>query len=113
MTGYLGAFFCVLAMAIGQILFKLSSIHLKTSGSFCDLKFLGALFFALLLYGITSIAWVWILQKVDLGRIYPIMALAFILVPLGSYFVFGEKFGTQYFLGVLLIVAGVVISIRS
>ena len=41
------------------------------------------------------------------------MALAFILVPLGSYFIFGEKFQLQYYLGVLIIITGIVITLKA
>lgn len=113
MTTYFVALLCVLGLSVGQILFKLSSSFLTKSGSLFDAKVLLSLFLALSLYGITSIAWIWILQKIDLGRIYPIMALAFILVPIGSYFAFDERFSMQYFIGVLLISIGIVITIRS
>src|SRR5690606_41278160 len=63
----------------------------------------GALLAAMMLYGITSVGWVWVLQRIELGRVYPLMALAFVLVPVASHFVFGERFQTQYFIGVALI----------
>ena len=65
------------------------------------------------IYGLTSIAWVYILRNIELGRIYPVMALAFIFVPLGSYFVFGERFNSQYAIGLILIVLGIVVVTRS
>ena len=65
------------------------------------------------LYAITSIAWVWVLQKTDLGRVYPLMALAFILVPLSSHMVFGERFPAHYWVGVALIAVGIVIAVRA
>jgi len=36
--------------------------------------------------------------------------LAFVIVPIASYFMFGERFNAQYFLGVALIMVGIVIS---
>jgi drug/metabolite transporter (DMT)-like permease len=58
-------------------------------------------------------AWIWVLQKADLGRIYPLMALAFVIVPIGSHLVFGERFPPQYFVGVALIMIGIVVTVRS
>jgi drug/metabolite transporter (DMT)-like permease len=107
------AVLCVIGLAIGQILFKVSSISLSETGSFFSPKTAVTLFAAMLLYAITSIAWVWVLQKVELGRIYPLMALAFILVPLGSHWFLGERFQPQYFIGVALIMIGIVIAIRA
>lgn len=110
---FLIAILCVIGIAIGQILFKLCAQSLHQTGSFFDIKTLTLLFSAFALYGLTTIAWVWVLQKAELGRIYPLMAMAFILVPVGSHFFLGERFNSQYFIGVALIAAGIVIAVRS
>jgi drug/metabolite transporter (DMT)-like permease len=110
---YVTAVLCVVGLAIGQVLFKVSAVSLSETGSFFSPKTAVTLFSAMALYAITSIAWVWVLQKVELGKVYPLMALAFILVPLGSHFIFGERFQPQYFAGVALIVIGIVIAVRS
>ena len=110
---YFIALICVLGIAIGQILFKLSAASLHRTGNFFDPNTLLTLFSAFALYGITTIGWVWVLQKVELGKVYPLMALAFVLVPVGSYFIFGERFQPQYFIGVILIMLGILVAIRS
>jgi drug/metabolite transporter (DMT)-like permease len=107
------AFLCVIGMAVGQVLFKVSATSLTQTGSFFAFKTASTLIAAMTLYAITSIAWVWVLQKVELGRVYPLMALAFILVPLGSHFVFGERFQPQYFVGIALIMIGIVVAVKS
>lgn len=107
------ALLCVLGLAIGQILFKVSATSLSDTGSFLAFKTATTLIAAMALYGITSIAWVWVLQKVELGRVYPLMALAFVLVPVGSHFVFGERFQPQYFVGVALIMIGIIVAVRA
>lgn len=112
MITYVVALLCVIGLAAGQILFKMSSAGLAESGLF-SLKAAVPLIAAMALYGTTSLAWVWALQRIELGRIYPIMALAFVLVPLGSHLIFGERFQTQYFVGVALIVAGIVIAVKA
>jgi len=113
MITYTVAILCVIGLAGGQILFKISATALTESGSFFTIKTSTALFAAMCLYGITSVAWVWVLQKVELGKVYPMMALAFVLVPLGCHLVFGERFQTQYFVGVAMIMAGILISVKS
>ena len=107
------AILCVVGLAIGQILFKLSATSWSETGSFFALKTAATLFAAMSLYAVISIAWVWVLQKSELGRVYPLMALAFVLVPLGSHFIFGERFQPQYFVGVTLIVIGIVVAVRA
>jgi drug/metabolite transporter (DMT)-like permease len=113
MITYVVAILCVVGLAIGQILFKLSATALVESGSIFALKPASTLLAAICLYGITSVAWVLVLQHVELGRVYPLMALAFVLVPIGSYVVFGERFSPQYFVGVVIIMAGIVVTIKS
>lgn len=104
------AILCVVGLAIGQILFKASAISLSQTGSFFSTRTLSTLISAMFLYGITSIVWVWLLQKTELGRVYPFMALAFVLVPMGSHFFFGEQFDLRYVFGVVLIVAGIIVA---
>lgn len=107
------AVFCVLGIVVGQLLFKMGANAWASSGSFFALKTLTVLAAAMTLYGLTSLAWVWVLQKADLGKVYPYMALAFILVPLGSYLLFTEKFQPQYLFGVILIATGILLTMRS
>ncbi len=107
---YIVALICVLGIAAGQLLFKLSAMAFHRSGDFLNPGALTYFVIALALYGITTLGWVWLLQKAELGKIYPLMALAFVIVPIASYFMFGERFNAQYFLGVALIMVGIVIS---
>jgi len=110
---YIVALLCVLGIAAGQILFKISANGLLQSGSFFSVKPMAALSAAICLYGLTTLAWVWVLQRVELGRIYPLMALAFVLVPIGSHFLFGERFQTQYMIGVALIIVGILVATKA
>lgn len=110
---YIVAIFCVIGIAVGQILFKMTSSILHKTGSFFSIETLLYLLSALSLYGITTIAWIWVLQKIDLGKAYPLMALAFILVPIGSFIFFNEKFTPQYFVGIFFIMIGIILAVRS
>jgi drug/metabolite transporter (DMT)-like permease len=110
---YIVAIICVFVIALGQILFKLSADSWRHTGTIFDPKTILMLFVAFAFYGLSSIAWVWLLQKIELGRVYPLMALAFILVPIGSYLFFDERFQPQYFLGVAFIVVGIVITMKA
>ena len=103
---YFLSFICVLALSIGQIIFKLSAIESKVSGSFFTVKFFYLVSAAFLIYGLATFLWIWILQKIDLGKLYPINALAFVFVPIASHFIFGEIFKIEYWIGVFFIVVG-------
>lgn len=110
---YFIALLCVIGIASGQILFKLSAASLAKTNSFLAPQTASLLAASLALYGVTTIAWIWVLQKSELGRIYPLMALAFVIVPLGSHIFFGERFPPMYFVGVAMIMAGIVITVRA
>ena len=110
---YFVAVACVVSIAIGQVLFKLSAASLHRSRSIFDINTMVLLVAAFALYGVTTLAWVWVLQRMDLGRAYPLTALAFVLVPIGGYLFLGERFGLQYLFGVALIVAGIIVTTRA
>ncbi len=99
----------VVTIAIGQVLFKYAANSIKSADYIWQIPVLMPLFVAFAIYGLSTLAWVWILQSVELSRAYPFMALAFLLVPAASYIVFGERLDARYALGILLIVGGVVL----
>lgn len=107
------ALLCVCGIAAGQILFKLGANALTANGGKLLSTGGAVVTGALVLYGITTIAWIWVLQRSELGKTYPLMALAFILVPLASHFIFGESFTWRYALGCALLVAGIVLTSSS
>ena len=106
---YLVAFACVVGLALGQILFKMAANALQ-GGGIWQPQVLVCLCLAFALYGLTSLAWVWVLRDLALSRVYPLMALAFVMVPLGAWLQFGETLDARYFMGMALIVAGVVLT---
>jgi drug/metabolite transporter (DMT)-like permease len=110
---YLVAILCVFGMAAGQLLFKLAAASLNRTGRVLDPGTFLTLGSAFLLYAVITLAWVWVLQRIELGRAYPLMALSYLLVPIGSYLVFGERFLPQYFVGIALIVIGIIVAVRA
>lgn len=106
---------CVVMIAAGQLLFKLSTNAMKAPGlaGLLNPRALVLLFVALAVYGAATLAWIWILRQAPLSRIYPFMALAFVLVPLGSRVFLGEPLAPQYWAGVGLLVAGLVLIGRT
>ncbi len=103
------AIFCVIFLAVGQILFKFCAQALSLHGLWHSTTII---FFctAIFIYGITTLAWIWVLSTADLGRVYPLTALGFVFVPLACYFLFREQYSLSYLLGVVLIIAGVVLT---
>ena len=109
---YAVALACVLGLAVGQVLFRSSALAMNQAGTVLDLRALAILGTAVAVYGITTLGWVWVLRQEELGRVYPLMALAFILVPVASHFVFGEAFSPTDCVGIGLVVVGLVVALR-
>jgi multidrug transporter EmrE-like cation transporter len=62
---------------------------------------------------VASITWMLALTKLPLSHAYPMMALTFVLVVLGSTIVFREPLSVLRMAGLLLIVAGIVVGSRG
>ncbi len=110
---YFLLFLCVIGLSIGQVLFKKSANILKTLDAPWKILFEISFISALAVYGVTTLMWVWALQHVSLSRAYMIMALAFVIVPTLGHYVFDEPLTMRFGLGVLLIISGVVLTIRT
>jgi drug/metabolite transporter (DMT)-like permease len=106
--------FCVLALAVGQLLFKMSARNLVMGDHALDLLGLARdpwFLFALSLYALATLLWIWLLRKVPLVVAYPFFALSFVVVPFLSRAFLGEQVGLTYWAGVFLIMSGIVITI--
>lgn len=103
------ALLCVTGIAAGQVLFKLCAKAYQAHG-LSSSQTLPLFLAAITLYGVTTLAWIWVLSRAELGKVYPLMALAFVLVPLASHFLFAEQFSLVYVAGILLIVIGIVLT---
>lgn len=112
-TAYILVFVCVLALAAGQLIFKYvgSRVSSLAPAELLSQPDVALIFGAgVALYGVTTILWVLALRDLPLSRAYLFVALAFVIVPVGAWLVLGEKLTLNYFIGVALIVSGIVIS---
>jgi len=106
---------CVLGISIGQILFKLASGFFPQSLAFNDLlSFVLNKYFlsALAIYGLATILWIYALKLVPLNVAYPLMSLAFVIVPILSYFFLREVIEYKTLLGTLVIILGLLITVK-
>jgi drug/metabolite transporter (DMT)-like permease len=103
----------VAMVSTGQILFKLAAVRISASGGQLTRPALGVVALSLALYGIATLGWIWVLQWYPLSRIYPLMALSFILVPLGGVLIFGERLTLSYFVGAALLLFGLFVIVGS
>jgi undecaprenyl phosphate-alpha-L-ara4N flippase subunit ArnE len=97
----------------GQLLFKVSADAISADNDpvaiALKLSSTPAMWGALVLYGVTIVAWVWVLRTIPLSIAYSAVALVFVLVPLLASAVFGEKLSAQFLVGSALIAGGVLI----
>ena len=103
----------VLALSIGQILFKLAARGLEGTGSLMSqIVSNHYLWIALTVYAVATIFWIGLLRQIPLHIAYPFVALAFLFVPVLGHWILDEPLRWQSLLGALVIVMGVWISVR-
>lgn len=99
-------------LAVGQLLFKLSAQNLGSNAAPAGLlSLLGSVPFlsALVIYGLATLAWVYLLSQVPLSRAYPFMALSFVFTPILAHLVLHEALDVKFFAGTALLVLGVAV----
>lgn len=103
----------VAMICAGQILFKLVGQKLAAGAPVLSGPVLGTMAVALVIYGTATLLWVYVLKTVPLTKAYPFMALSFVAVPALSVALLSERVTPQYAVGSILIVAGVIITVRA
>jgi drug/metabolite transporter (DMT)-like permease len=70
-------------------------------------------FSGLVVYGLSTIAWLWVLSKVDLSIAYPFLGISFIFTLLFGVFLLDEELSTYKLAGTFMIVVGCFLVARS
>lgn len=109
LTVHLSAVLCVGMIAAGQVLFKFAARALHASGTFVDRDVLLITGVAMIVYAVATVVWIILLQTMPLGRLYPYMALSFVLVAFAGWLVFDESVAFGQIAGLVLIVIGLVV----
>ena len=98
-------------IAAGQVLFKLASER-TGAANLSGLIGLAAnpyLLVALLIYGLGTVIWIYVLKSVPLNFAYPFMALTFCVVPLLAMYFLGEPLTWKTGFGTALIMVGLLV----
>ena len=98
-------------LGIGQVLFKYAATSIDFGDPRSFLSF--PLAAALLVYGVATVAWLAVLARVPLSIAFPFYGLAFLLVPLLSVLILGERFRWSTVIGGMVIILGIIISSRQ
>jgi drug/metabolite transporter (DMT)-like permease len=100
----------VMFSATGQLLLKSGARHLTGLG---HLEFLLAaarnpyVLSGLLAWAASTICWLFVLRVTPLSRAYLLSSLTYVLIPLASVYVFGERLRPLHAVGMVLILIGV------
>lgn len=97
-------------LAGGQVLFKkvaLAIAGLAPAEALLVVVRSPMLYGALALYGLATLIWIWILTRVPLSQAYPWVAVGTAVVPFLGWYLFGERIGPVFWLGVALIIIGI------
>ena len=100
-------------LAIGQVLFKKAGLAMRGVPARDGLLAVArepALYGALALYGGAVLLWIWILSRVPLSQAYPWVALGVAIVPFLGRCLYGERLAPVFWVGVALIMAGIIIT---
>jgi drug/metabolite transporter (DMT)-like permease len=114
----------ILLFAIGITMGSLGSICLKVGGSQLPhfsptwgyvAKFFGNPYVlgGFVLYFLPALIWIYLLGKYPISFVQPILALTYVLTPVLAIFLLNEKVPTVRWLGIAVIIIGVVIVSRS
>lgn len=99
-----------LLIAIGQVLFKMTSERLVAENApFHTVLFNPVFILALTIYGGATLLWIYVLKLVPLSHAYSFMALTFVIVPLLAALWLGESVSLKYAFGAALIIAGLMV----
>jgi len=64
-------------------------------------------------YGLSVVVWIVGLSRLPVSQAYPVLSLGYIVTALLAWFVLGESVGLERWIGILLILVGVVFISRS
>ncbi len=115
-------FFGIMGSAIGGVLLKLGATKIgqpEISSLEQLFDFLIKLFtsyqvlIGIFLYFLSAVAWAYLLTKLDLSFVQPILALTYVVTPILAIFIIGENVSLMRWLGILVIVVGVFIVART
>ena len=103
----------VVALATGQVMFKQLGLAIRGQPALDGMLMLlrhPRLYVVLTIYGFATALWIWILSRVPLMQAYPWMALCMAAIPLLGWYFFAERVGPVFWLGLVLILAGMMLT---
>lgn len=101
----------VAGLSIGQVLFKMAANRMHQEEPLWRLIATNThLWWALLVYGASTVLWIAVLREVPLRLAYPFVGSAFFIVPLLAHFFLDESLQWQSIAGGILIIIGIAVA---
>lgn len=106
---------CAFLISVGQVFWKLALIREQITFSkyfawkeLKNLAFSPYMILGIIIYFIATILWIYLLNKFEYSKIYPIIASAYVYAILFSYLIFKENIGMNKIIGILFIIGGII-----
>lgn len=104
----------ILLMSFAQVSYKLAALNINeydnlVLGILFNVWFYVSVFISAIALG----AWLVVIRYIPLSTAYPYQSLVYILTPVLSWLVFDEIVGPSYVLGLVLIIFGLMIVLKS
>ena len=99
----------VVLLSVGQVLLKWAAMDMKNIDISSLLQ--PKLVLALCVYGIATVLWIVVLRHTPLRIAYPFVSLAFLIVPVLSWFWMDEQISLNTIVGGIAILIGVWIAV--
>lgn len=100
-----------LIIITGQTLWKMGLA--KTNGFSLKILIHPFVISGMLVYGISTLLWFYILSKIPFSIAYPLNSIVYVFSMLAGYFLFKETLSYQKILGTLLLLTGVTFIARG
>lgn len=103
--------FNILLLVGGQLLWKTGMNKLDTAKgeSVVTLLWSPHIWGGLVLYGIATVMWLYVLKKLPLSLAYPLQSLAYVLGMVAAVYLFHETVPLQRWIGAAIILIGVIV----
>ena len=66
-----------------------------------------------MLYGLSSLLWIYILSFTDLSYAYPFLSIAYVGVPFAATLILKEKIFIAHWLGITMVMLGIILIAKS
>lgn len=99
----------IILLVLGQALWKLGMNKVQLQLSFegiIKVIFNPYIFSGIVIYGVATVIWLYILSKADLSKVYPLQSLCYVVAAIVAIVIFKEQIPVTRWFGIGLILAG-------